>query len=214
MKNLTLITAAGLLTYGVYLLTQDQTDTSSSDSGAADLLDAAGQGTYQLIDQLTGGTMKLSNMAAVTVADLNHPNVRAMLAVIRQGEGTSGPNGYRTMFGGALFDSFADHPRRTITRNGYTSSAAGAYQFLASTWDETARIMGLGDFSPASQDRAAVGLLAKRNALQDTRAGRFDLAIQKIGKEWASMPGSPYGQPVISLDTARNTYANHLGTFA
>lgn len=213
MKNIALIAAAGLLTYGVYLIAKDA-NLADLGTEANSLLNDAGQSTYQLIDNLTGSSMKLSSMANVSAADVANPNVQALLKVIRQGEGTSGANGYRTLFGGATFDSFADHPRRVITKNGYTSSAAGAYQFLTATWDETKRIMGLSDFSPASQDRGAVGLLAKRNALDDAKAGRFDAAIAKIGKEWASMPGSPYGQPVISLNTARTTYASNGGNFA
>jgi len=142
--------------------------------------------------------------------------VRALLRVIRAGEGTSGENGYRILFGGATFDSYADHPRQKITKplggKKITSTAAGAYQFLSSTWDETARIMGLGDFSPGNQDRAAVGRIAARGALEDTKAGRFDVAIQKIAREWASMPGSPYGQPVISLGRARALFADAGGT--
>ncbi|TMU72518.1 muramidase [Hydrogenophaga intermedia] len=138
--------------------------------------------------------------------------------MIRRGEGTAGEDGYRTLFGGGLFTSFADHPRQRITRmlggKPITSTAAGAGQFLASTWDETARIMGLTDFTPASQDRAIVGRIAARGALDDAKAGRVDLALQKIAREWASMPGSPYGQPVISLATARGVFASAGGTFA
>jgi len=35
------------------------------------------------------------------------------------------------------------------------------------------------------------------------KAGRFDAAVAKCAKEWASLPGSPYGQPVKTLDQAR-----------
>ncbi|AOS82148.1 hypothetical protein Q5W_09650 [Hydrogenophaga sp. PBC] len=158
-------------------------------------------------------------MRTVTAADVAHPNVRALLAVIRRGEGTADDLGYRRMVGGGEFASYADHPRVVksgVFKNGkaWRSSAAGAFQFLASTWDETARLMGLADFTPASQDRAAVGRIAARGALEDAKAGRIDLALQKIAREWASMPGSPYGQPVISLATARGVFASAGGTFA
>ncbi|MBI1623928.1 glycoside hydrolase family 104 protein [Comamonas sp. EJ-4] len=156
-------------------------------------------------------------MSRVTAADLNHPNVRALLRVIRRGEGTVDEAGYRRIFGGQLFEGFADHPRIAVTktmRNGkrITSTAAGAYQFLSSTWDETARIMGLRGFSPANQDLGAVGRIAARNALEDIKAGRFEVAVKKIAWEWASMPGSPYGQPVISMDTARAVYVEAGGS--
>lgn len=145
-------------------------------------------------------------------------NVQAFLQMIRIGEGTAGPNGYRTLFGGGLFDSFADHPRRAITaRLGgkpITSTAAGAYQFLSTTWDECKRALSLPDFSPDSQDRAAVFLIGRRRALEDVRAGRFEAAVSKCAKEWASLPGSPYGQPVKTLAQARQAYEDNGGTYA
>lgn len=161
----------------------------------------------QFVDTITGGALKISSMASVTADVLKNHNVRALLRVIRAGEGTADEAGYRRIFGGQLFTSFADHPRIVVRKNGYVSSAAGAYQFLSSTWDETRRVMRLTDFSPASQDLAAVGRIAARGALQDVIAGRFDLAIKKVNREWASMPGSPYGQPVISLAKAASIYA-------
>ena len=64
------------------------------------------------------------------IAALKHPNVQAFLKMLRYGEGTSGVNGYRVMFGGQLFDNgFADHPRKAISANlggkPITSTAAG-----------------------------------------------------------------------------------------
>ena len=83
---------------------------------------------------------------------LDNPNVRAFLRMLRHGEGTAGEDGYRVMFGGGLFDSFADHPRQAITRKlggkPITSTAAGAYQFLARSWDGLVKQYGFADFSP------------------------------------------------------------------
>lgn len=157
------------------------------------------------------GVVRVSAMRTVTADALAHPNVRAMLAVIRRGEGTADADGYKRMFGGKLFSSFADHPRQvqcfTLKSGGrLCSSAAGAYQFLSASWDETRRAMSLPDFSPASQDRGAVGRMAARGALADVIAGRLALAMTKLSYEWASLPGSPYGQPVISAATARSVF--------
>lgn len=157
------------------------------------------------------GMIRVSAAGKVTDQVMTHRNVRAMLAVIRKGEGTGASDGYRTLFGGKLFSGWADHPRVTVCRtfsNGkrVCSTAAGAYQFLASSWDETRAAMRLPDFSPSSQDRAAVGRIAMRGALNDVIAGRFDTAILKLSHEWASLPGSPYGQPVISKETARSVF--------
>lgn len=222
MRAATLIGAAGLLAYGAWLLYRDR-DTVADDAGGWDVADDAGglitdttETAAAAVDILTGGILRISAMSRVDPADLKNPNVQAMLRVIRAGEGTAGPNGYRTLFGGGLFESYADHPRQAITRTmggrSITSTAAGAYQFLASTWDETARLMKLPDFSPRSQDLGALGRIAARGALADVKAGQFDAAIKKIAREWASMPGSPYGQPVISWDRARALYASAGGT--
>ena len=145
--------------------------------------------------------------AARIAAALADTNLRAFLAVIRAGEGTADGDGYRRCYGGSLFDSFADHPRRTITAGRWTSTAAGAYQFLARTWDGLVKQYAFPDFSPASQDAGAVALIAGRKALDDVLAGRIQAAIRKCNLEWASLPGSPYGQPTRTLAQALATYA-------
>jgi muramidase (phage lysozyme) len=223
MKSTVLIASAGLLAYGAWLMYQRQDEPATPEAAPTDdllttadnVLTGAGQSAAQIIDNVTGGALRLSNMTRVNPADLNNKNVIALLRVIRAGEGTAGETGYRTLFGGGLFESFADHPRQRITRKmggrNITSTAAGAYQFLSSTWDETRRLMKLTDFSPRSQDLGALGRIAARGALEDVKAGRFDKAIKKIAAEWASMPGSPYGQPVISWDRARTIYASAGG---
>ena len=143
-------------------------------------------------------------------------NVQAFLRVIRAGESSQKQDAYRTLVGGTLFDSVADHPRRRvyIPRLNVYSTAAGAYQFLVGTWDECAKALGLPDFSPASQDLAAVFLIRRRGALTDVLAGRVEKAIKKCAKEWASLPGSPYGQPVRTLPQALATYAKYSGSIA
>ena len=146
---------------------------------------------------------------------LESPNVRAFLRAIRLGEGTSDANGYRRIVGGELFDSFADHPRRRVYIKRYDvwSTAAGAYQFIASTWDEMRAQYDLPDFSPLSQDLAAVGLLVRRKALDDVLAGRIEQAIEKCRLEWASLPGSPYGQRTESMTRVLAEYTAHGGLF-
>lgn len=216
------VAAFGMLAYGGWYAWQQNNapDQTSNSNSSADAISSLGlSGTVQTvaneIDYITGGFLKISNMRGITPAQFTNRNVQAMLRVIRTGEGTVDANGYRRIFGGQLFTSFADHPRVKVTANGYTSTAAGAYQALASSWDETASIMHLTDFSPASQDKFAVGRIAARGALDDVIAGRFDVAIKKISSEWASMPGSHYGQPVISIDKARQVFAlNGGGNFA
>jgi muramidase (phage lysozyme) len=142
---------------------------------------------------------------------LDDPNVKAYFAVIRAGEGTSDSGGYSRHYGGTSFDSFADHPRIAITAGRWTSTAAGAYQFLSRTWDECASALDLADFSPKNQDLAALFLIDRRKALEDVLAGRIEQAIAKCNREWASLPGSPYGQPVRTMEQALATYRAHGG---
>ena len=148
-------------------------------------------------------------------AALAHPNVLAFNAVRDLGEhgpNADSPDRYRTMFGGEKFDAPPwEHPRRKITRNGITSTAAGGPQFLAGTWDDMVRAYGFEDFSPGCQEEAAVGLYVRRGALDDIIAGRFEEAIRKCAKEWASLPGSPYGQPTLTMEAARDRYLERGG---
>ncbi len=150
------------------------------------------------------------------VAALANPNMRAFLRVIRAGESSQGDEAYRMIVGGGFFDSFDDHPRRLvhIKSLGVDSTAAGCYQFLSRTWDGCVKALSLPDFSPPVQDIAAVYLIRGRGALQDVLAGNLDVAIAKCAREWASLPGSPYGQPTRSMAQAKATYEQYGGAYA
>ncbi len=132
---------------------------------------------------------------------LRNPNVQAFLALIRYTEGA----GYQTLFGGGIVDSLEDHPRIAITRTlggkPITSTAAGAYQFLSRTWDECKKALDLPDFTAANQDRAALYLIERRRALPAVLEGDWTTALERCNREWASLPGSPYGQPTKSMAT-------------
>ncbi|MES2482968.1 MAG: glycoside hydrolase family 104 protein [Pseudomonadota bacterium] len=143
-------------------------------------------------------------------------NERAFRDMLAYAEGTSGPDGYRTLFGGALFDSFDDHPRvYTPFRNKagqlLRTSAAGRYQFLARTWDSLAARLGLPDFGPDSQDAACMELIRERGALNDVRAGRLAEAVRKCAPIWASLPGAGYSQPERKLSALQVAYASSGG---
>lgn len=138
-------------------------------------------------------------------------NERAFLDMIAYAEGTNGPHGYATAFGGGRIPSLADHPRVYYPfTNGrgekLKTSAAGRYQFLARTWDELAAKLNLPDFGPASQDAAALELVRQRGALNDVRAGRTESAIAKCAPTWASLPGAGYAQPERKLSTLLAQY--------
>lgn len=143
---------------------------------------------------------------------LQHPNVKKFIKLIHFSEGTYNyPNGgYNTMFTGKQFTSLADHPRirNTAKINGknVTSSAAGASQFLESTWDWLAKKYDLKDFSKTSQDTATVGLLIYRNAIDDIVKGNIKDAIYKCSNEWASFPGNNYDQNAHKIETLTKYY--------
>jgi len=89
------------------------------------------------------------------------PHQRAFLNVIAPGESAGKYNIRYTPRGGETFDlSSGEHPRIfEPTLDGKNkSSAAGRYQFTATTWDD----MGGGDFSPANQDLRAWQLASQR----------------------------------------------------
>lgn len=159
--------------------------------------------------------------SATLPGDLQGANERAFLDMLAVSEGTSGrgDNGYNVLFGGGLVSDYSDHPRQLITRTfssglTVTSSAAGRYQFLSKTWSYLASRLALSDFSPASQDAAAIELIRERGALADVHAGRFVAAVDKLATTWASLPGSPYGQPTHSLDTLAADFTAAGGTIA
>lgn len=146
-------------------------------------------------------------------AALANANVKAFLRVIRAGESSQDDDAYRMIVGGELIESFEDHPRKLVWIESLklSSTAAGAYQFLSRTWNGCAKALGLHDFLPASQNLAAVYLISGRGALADVLAGRIDAAIKKCALEWASLPGSPYGQPTRTMAQALATYAEWGG---
>lgn len=125
---------------------------------------------------------------------------RALLDTIA---GTESPD-YQTRYGGAKFDSFADHPRigALITsgpNKGKTSAAAGRYQLLPATWDAEAQKLGLKDFSPANQDAAAWDLA--KTTYHERTGGNLEQVLQSgdpaqiasVGRalsgKWTSLPG-------------------------
>ncbi|WP_254966961.1 glycoside hydrolase family 104 protein [Cyanobium sp. CH-040] len=131
------------------------------------------------------------------------PARRALLDTIRYAEGTwkgGSPEGYRVLYGGGLFSGLERHPEITVQRR-YTSAAAGAYQFLPSTWQAVSRQLRLRSFEPHNQDQAALHLVERRGALAlFDRAGLTADVMARLAPEWASLPahhgGSYYGQPV------------------
>ena len=149
---------------------------------------------------------------AVSISD---PNAKALLNAIADAEGTSKypNNGYQTQFTGTQFKG-NKHPRQIRSGGGYSSDAAGRYQFLSTTWDG----LGMDDMSPENQDRGALKLVRGRGV--DLSDGLSLSEIYRIGGEWASVEGGPQmkpggsygGQAKFSAKEFLKMYENYGGT--
>jgi len=141
------------------------------------------------------------------------PQAAALLRVIRHAEGTAGPNGYSTMYGGGQFDLSKGHPNQVVnSKNGLSSAAAGAYQFMPDTWRGVSSKLKLPDFSPGSQDLGALQLIRARGVNPDQPL--TPQSLNKLAPEWASLPTlkgtSYYGQPVKAVKELLNIYQQNL----
>lgn len=163
---------------------------------------------------------------------LDDGNFQAWLRVIRLGETSPDtPEAYHALFGWSptsLKPSFSDmsgHPKvATLTKWGWTS-AAGAYQAMAAvlgkvttdTWGEChdwCRARGHNlTMEPADQDLFAAWCTARRGAVTAVLDGQIETAIKLCAKEWASLPGSPYGQPLRTLSECLAVYARFGGAY-
>jgi muramidase (phage lysozyme) len=142
---------------------------------------------------------------------LSNPKVQAMLKVIRTAEGAD----YNTRVGGGKFSDLSKKPGQKVyipSIKDY-SSAEGAYQFLNKTWDSVSKKLGLKDFSPKSQDLAALELIKQKGALTDILNNNFETAVNKLSSTWASLPtasgkGFYKGQKARRMDFLKNTFIN------
>lgn len=141
----------------------------------------------------------------------------AFLEMIKKAEGTANQSEpYAVLYGYVNFPGFnwSDHPGNlgwhgvqlsdSMCANagfgpGCVSTAAGAYQIIKPTWNRLKKSVGLADFSPASQDRAALEIIRENHALQMIDDGQIEDAIYKVSNIWASLPGNTYAQGAKSI---------------
>jgi len=160
-------------------------------------------------------------------------NVRALLDAIAYAEGTANqPDPYRVCYAYShTIQSFADHPtalkewpgvvltaeqcRGAGLGPGCKSTAAGKYQITLTTWRDVKPGLGLTDFTPASQDRAAIELLRRKGALDLIRRGDLAGALSAARSTWASLPGANYaGQGMRTSGQMVTAYLNAGGSLA
>lgn len=131
-----------------------------------------------------------------------NPNIRAFLNAIAWAEGAN----YNTLYGGGTFSNYSQHPNRRITAGGYTSTAAGRYQFLYGTWIGIQRALSLPDFSPHSQDLGAIYLIAQKGAISNILNNDPEGALKKFGCLWAALPYSTCNQRTRKLSDFLRVY--------
>ena len=136
---------------------------------------------------------------------LNLPTVKAFLDMTAWAEGGT----YNKLYGGGTFNS-SQHPNRLITAGGYSSTAAGRYQFLYRTWIGIKNKLGLADFSPKNQDIACLELVRQRGELNNVINGNLLATLKGLGCAWASFPYSGCGQNEKSLSSITNYYNSRL----
>ncbi|MCZ2393271.1 MAG: glycoside hydrolase family 104 protein [Chitinophagales bacterium] len=158
-------------------------------------------------------------------------NMKAFLWMIRFAEGTATANGYRITYAyEKVLNDLSDHPYITGEWKGKTlpdayckgaglksgckSTAAGAYQITVSTWRPLKKALGLPDFSPHSQDLAAIELIRQKGAIKDIESGNIEKAISKVRHIWASLPGNTSGQPQQKLAALKTIYKTAGGNLA
>jgi muramidase (phage lysozyme) len=128
-------------------------------------------------------------------------NVRAFLDTLAFSEGTK--DHYNYIFTFVTFKSYADHPRKVVCAGKLCSSAAGRYQFLSKTWDKLAADLGLSDFTPPNQEKATLEIIRRQGVypavVKSSNYKNFTKAVKALNPVWASLPGSPYGQPTHTM---------------
>ena len=123
----------------------------------------------------------------------DNPNVQKFMNIIGTLESN---NQYNVIFGGEIFNDFSKHPNKVGGRTADgLSTAAGRYQFIYDTFTNLVNKnpqADINDFSPESQDKAFLLLLAEQGVLEDVMQGGkgHTRAIENLGTQFTSLPSS------------------------
>jgi muramidase (phage lysozyme) len=142
-------------------------------------------------------------------------NVTAMLDLVAWAEGTD--DRYNVIYTGAKFDDFSKHPDRVMCSAGLCSAAAGRYQFMPATWGTVKAKLNLPDFSPQSQDKAAVQLMKDGGCYGAAVRGDVADFADRCWTQWASFQGANGAkldarQRSHPIDQLKAKYQEFLGT--
>lgn len=194
--------------------------------GESDFFNQISDWTKQTYSEIEANVLQTPNLPYAQT------QIAAMLETISKAEGTAGSGDpYRVCYGYRhTIASFADHPAITGEWRGEklsdamckgaglspgcVSTAAGKYQIIRPTWANLKAKLNLSDFSPESQDLAAIELLRQRGAITPLEQGRFEDAVFAARKEWASLKGAGYGQGERSIAWLTQRFTESGGVLA
>lgn len=229
--------ALGVVALSAYARTQADAQ-APEDEGGGSILGGLDWSTVgSLADPFTSAFDSLQTEVQAMTQDQSgmspDANARAFLDVIQRCEGTPEAGGYACLYGSSpqrpvTFSNFADHPKITGEwpgvrlsdvqcggaglSPGCITTAAGAYQMTRPTWQRLRDRLGLPDFSPASQDAAAIQLLKDCGAYSRLAAGDLAGAVDAARRTWASLPGANYaGQGMRSMGQVAAWYGGAGG---
>ena len=165
-------------------------------------------------DRARGGASTAARRGSYAIpmpAGVQTPAWSAAGAVIKFAEGTFNlGNVYNVKFGGGTFDDYSRHPDQVMSSNGLNSAAAGAYQFMPSTWKGVSEKVGLQDFGPEAQEMAGRELLVGRGVDPDRVYVSFEdfnnNFLIPLAPEFASVPKAD-GKSYYSGQTAKSALA-------
>lgn len=224
-QTLTVISAALLL------IASASTQRGNVEAGDGEVL-----GVSFGIDVLQNRLEQLVNQVTEQSADVDlqtaAANVAAFLRMLQKAEGTfNSDDPYRVCYGFLhQVQSFDDHPvvsgewagailpPQVCANAGFSAgcktTAAGAYQIIKGTWKNLKASLNLPDFSPQSQDLAAIEIIRRQGALEDVKAGRFSAAVYKLRTQWASMPANTAKQSNNTVEKLAMWFQQQGGTLA
>ena len=155
-------------------------------------------------DVLKNAAFEEMNISSDVLVD--DPRVKAMLDLIVYAEGTKGDYGriadgivikspyYLDLIGqrNVSITNYSRFPEILVDFGRDGTTAAGRYQINSITWKD----FGRGDFTPRSQDRAAVRIMSYEGVIEPLMSGSIRLAIFAAGKRWASFPKNEQGESI------------------